>query len=905
MDDTATKGSLPDGWIVKVSKNFPDRVYYFNIYTGSSTWECPKLDPPGSNKIKKMKSLNILNKQASSGHTVAHTEAKSPDLSSKIKAFLLDAKRESQKRSVENDTPSSPSLHSKFPTPPTAIVAPVILDKKVTSVTKKKKKRSKKKPNLAASDVAVSPATGSLAGTILQRKDSDDATKKVSFTVKSQNKIPISKSESTILSKSKKFTPVFKKKESLVISVPTAAKPGNPISRGMRCVTLDKNKPLLSSTDKKGDTKGKETLSLHHKFPSARSEKEKLNVLDGCKVDKQYKLPSQSQLNENIKRKSAVLNTNSGEDLSTSKSKSLYESDGEISEMDCEMNSDCEESTLKVSPTEVNIGASTSRISDQDSFDDIEMLDMSSSDLVRIDDMFGFAFQGSLMERHFIVVDTNIFISELSYIKEMKDTPVNGCGPPHFIIPWVVFQELDSLKKNGARPKAGVSKDIKIRKTYDVMKSSGEAIRYLNTLLKAKHPRFHFQHPDEAKNCRKDFSRNNDDQLLECCLKLQERMPKEKVILLTNDKNLANKAMVCDIVVHDKMSLLNTLKSDLVINENLPKNLPNPTYVPDHSKVLVEQKSLEQKYGAIHKKCELEIDAHMSEARQLLIEVLDPLFEKEMDIAYGDAWHFFPVERHTLKGILYGIVRYWRTVFTFLFSREDQGKFEMLQEKVKRPEGFLGEREECLNILKTIEDLFIIIKRKWSDIQVPVAEVRKIKELTEESFSNLSESEKNLINIENAIKQSEMSCCIEVFNHNWTVINHLCGCTLDFCGIPHDLVYDKSVPFPPKSEFIRIMPKLQTSLSRLKDVMERMLLVVKSSSTNGSVFKDLHKILKELVPSLNIQVERISVQHFSAKVVERFCRLPENRPRIEEGYKQLLNFHEKLGNALHVLLTEK
>ncbi|KAF8774299.1 hypothetical protein HNY73_016865 [Argiope bruennichi] len=794
MDDTATKGSLPDGWIVKVSKNFPDRVYYFNIYTGSSTWECPKLDPPGSNKIKKMKSLNILNKQASSGHTVAHTEAKSPDLSSKIKAFLLDAKRESQKRSVENDTPSSPSLHSKFPTPPTAIVAPVILDKKVTSVTKKKKKRSKKKPNLAASDVAVSPATGSLAGTILQRKDSDDATKKVSFTVKSQNKIPISKSESTILSKSKKFTPVFKKKESLVISVPTAAKPGNPISRGMRCVTLDKNKPLLSSTDKKGDTKGKETLSLHHKFPSARSEKEKLNVLDGCKVDKQYKLPSQSQLNENIKRKSAVLNTNSGEDLSTSKSKSLYESDGEISEMDCEMNSDCEESTLKVSPTEVNIGASTSRISDQDSFDDIEMLDMSSSDLVRIDDMFGFAFQGSLMERHFIVVDTNIFISELSYIKEMKDTPVNGCGPPHFIIPWVVFQELDSLKKNGARPKAGVSKDIKIRKTYDVMKSSGEAIRYLNTLLKAKHPRFHFQHPDE-----------------------------------------------------------------------------------DHSKVLVEQKSLEQKYGAIHKKCELEIDAHMSEARQLLIEVLDPLFEKEMDIAYGDAWHFFPVERHTLKGILYGIVRYWRTVFTFLFSREDQGKFEMLQEKVKRPEGFLGEREECLNILKTIEDLFIIIKRKWSDIQVPVAEVRKIKELTEESFSNLSESEKNLINIENAIKQSEMSCCIEVFNHNWTVINHLCGCTLDFCGIPHDLVYDKSVPFPPKSEFIRIMPKLQTSLSRLKDVMERMLLVVKSSSTNGSVFKDLHKILKELVPSLNIQVERISVQHFSAKVVERFCRLPENR----------------------------
>lgn len=51
MEDKARRGSLPDGWIVKVSKNFPDRVYYFNIYTGSSTWECPALSP-GSCKNK-------------------------------------------------------------------------------------------------------------------------------------------------------------------------------------------------------------------------------------------------------------------------------------------------------------------------------------------------------------------------------------------------------------------------------------------------------------------------------------------------------------------------------------------------------------------------------------------------------------------------------------------------------------------------------------------------------------------------------------------------------------------------------------------------------------------------------------------------------------------------------------
>ncbi|KAK3088725.1 hypothetical protein FSP39_023048 [Pinctada imbricata] len=37
------KPNLPHGWIVKQSKTYPDRVYYFNVHTGSSTWEVPAL----------------------------------------------------------------------------------------------------------------------------------------------------------------------------------------------------------------------------------------------------------------------------------------------------------------------------------------------------------------------------------------------------------------------------------------------------------------------------------------------------------------------------------------------------------------------------------------------------------------------------------------------------------------------------------------------------------------------------------------------------------------------------------------------------------------------------------------------------------------------------------------------
>ncbi|XP_053381277.1 uncharacterized protein LOC123554913 [Mercenaria mercenaria] len=37
------KSELPFGWIVKQSKSYPDRIYYFNVNTGASTWEFPDL----------------------------------------------------------------------------------------------------------------------------------------------------------------------------------------------------------------------------------------------------------------------------------------------------------------------------------------------------------------------------------------------------------------------------------------------------------------------------------------------------------------------------------------------------------------------------------------------------------------------------------------------------------------------------------------------------------------------------------------------------------------------------------------------------------------------------------------------------------------------------------------------
>ncbi|GFV51721.1 transcriptional protein SWT1 [Trichonephila clavipes] len=244
----------------------------------------------------------------------------------------------------------------------------------------------------------------------------------------------------------------------------------------------------------------------------------------------------------------------------------------------------------------------------------------------------------------------------------------------------------------------------------------------------------------------------------------------------------------------------------------------------------------------------------MSKARQLLKDIVTPLFEREMDEAYGDAWHFFKVDRNTLQGILAGILKYWRTVFTFLFSAEDQIHFEFLLEKTKRPEGFLGEQDECLGILAVIEDVFNLIKKKWpSDGTFGLAEIKRIKRCTENSFTVLSGHKKYMNEVENEMNEAEINCVLELFNHNWTVINHLCGAAMDFCKLPHDIVYDTTAPVPPKEAFLRVMPELSRNLYVMKDLMDKMFDTVKNGTSNVSVFKELNKLLIELVPSLNIQ----------------------------------------------------
>ncbi|XP_072130104.1 uncharacterized protein swt1 isoform X3 [Mobula birostris] len=73
-----------------------------------------------------------------------------------------------------------------------------------------------------------------------------------------------------------------------------------------------------------------------------------------------------------------------------------------------------------------------------------------------------------------LVLDTNIFISHLNFIVNLRDHGVSGVGFPILVIPWVVLQELDSLK-NG-------------KLSGGVNRKAVPAVHFVYSCFKGRHP---------------------------------------------------------------------------------------------------------------------------------------------------------------------------------------------------------------------------------------------------------------------------------------------------------------------------------------------------------------------------------------------------------------------------------
>lgn len=130
-----------------------------------------------------------------------------------------------------------------------------------------------------------------------------------------------------------------------------------------------------------------------------------------------------------------------------------------------------------------------------------------------------------------IVVDTNIFIKDLSVLpKLMARQFPDGLGYPIIVIPYIVLKELENLAYK--------------RKGSPIEVTAKMANKYINQQFTAKNAQIKGQ--NSADHMKKLLAiESGDDDVLNCCL--QVKGTKKKVILLSNDVNLRNKALFNEI----------------------------------------------------------------------------------------------------------------------------------------------------------------------------------------------------------------------------------------------------------------------------------------------------------------------------------------------------------------------
>uniref|UniRef100_A0A8C3GMI5 Transcriptional protein SWT1 n=1 Tax=Cairina moschata TaxID=8855 RepID=A0A8C3GMI5_CAIMO len=246
-----------------------------------------------------------------------------------------------------------------------------------------------------------------------------------------------------------------------------------------------------------------------------------------------------------------------------------------------------------------------------------------------------------------VVIDTNIMISHLEFVKSLKSEDIPGVGRLALIIPWVVLQELDNLKKG--------------KMLQHVRDKAIPAVQFIYMCLKKQDPKLWGQSMQLASQKIYGLSdENNDDRVLQCCLQYQSLFPQAVVILCTDDKNLCNKAIVSEVKAFCKADLVTALQN---LNVNRHQNC-----------VELQQSKYDTEFHKTERS-EAHLSAHfpniLPDLEKNLGEALSCILETEMKIAFGNLWMeiLYLKPPWTLANLLQCFKKHWVAVFGHVVPR--------------------------------------------------------------------------------------------------------------------------------------------------------------------------------------------------------------------------------------------
>ncbi|XP_056212124.1 transcriptional protein SWT1 isoform X2 [Falco biarmicus] len=258
-----------------------------------------------------------------------------------------------------------------------------------------------------------------------------------------------------------------------------------------------------------------------------------------------------------------------------------------------------------------------------------------------------------------VVIDTNIMISHLEFVKSLKSEDIPGVGRLALIIPWVVLQELDNLKKG--------------KMLQHVRDKAIPAVQFIYMCLKNQDSKLWGQSMQLASQKIYGLSdENNDDRVLQCCLQYQNLFPQAVVILCTDDKNLCNKAIVSEVKAFCKADLVTALQN-LNVNRHHQScvELQQSKHGTEYQKTGRADASLTARFPNI-----------LPDLEKNLGEALSCILETEMKIAFGNLWMeiLYLKPPWTLGNLLKCYKKHWMAVFGYVVPRSLLSTIECLYE---------------------------------------------------------------------------------------------------------------------------------------------------------------------------------------------------------------------------------
>ncbi|XP_058277795.1 transcriptional protein SWT1 isoform X3 [Hirundo rustica] len=454
------------------------------------------------------------------------------------------------------------------------------------------------------------------------------------------------------------------------------------------------------------------------------------------------------------------------------------------------------------------------------------------------------------------------------------------------IIPWVVLQELDNLKKG--------------RMLQHVRDKAIPAVQFIYKCLKNQDSKLWGQSMQLASEKMYGLSdENNDDRVLQCCLQYQKLFPQALVVLCTDDKNLCNKAIVSEVKAFCKADLVTALQN---VNANRPQSseeLQQPKQDAELGKTRGSAGFTAQFPNVIP-----DLERNLGEA-------LSCILETEMKLAFGNLWMeiLYLKPPWTLANLLKCYKKHWMAVFGYVVPRSLLSTIECLSKHLYADKPFdsstvhilLQESKKLLHAFSCRSDYNGVLPQAYAEVTKLCETLGEVRADSEQDLSEdimvLSENaacEKMEATVPNlqSTEEKELYPSFHVAQENrhqeiWSVLEGVWN-TMNLYSVELFQKLDPSaVTMAAKASFEEAFLGLQKLLAAVKDIHEGIGRILTPTSSFQDIWT-LYSVLRrhEINNSLKFTAEElyecVSQELYRERLEVGCCQLAQLEQTLEQ-----------------------